>query len=279
MMEPKICLVTGANSGIGFATAEGLAKQGAHVVLVSRDAKRGEDARQEITSRTGNSAIDVLVGDLSSFADIRQLAEQVGERYGRLDVLINNAGGVFSQKQLSQDGYEMTFAVNYLAPFLLTHLLLDSLKASGAGRIINVASRMQTNQLRLEVLPKQDAGRYSGMNVYKQAKTALLMLTYFLAKQLPKNEVTVNALHPGVIYTPQSARSAPSFVRPLMKLVMQSPEQGAATSLYLATSPEVSQITGNYYTGLQPVRTVPISYDAALQQQLYEQSLIWTGLS
>ncbi|WP_082672883.1 SDR family NAD(P)-dependent oxidoreductase [Paenibacillus senegalimassiliensis] len=215
---------------------------------------------------------------MSSFAAIRQLAEQAVERYERLDVLINNAGGVFSQQQLSQDGYEMTLAVNYLAPFLLTHLLLDSLRASGAGRIINVASRMQAKQLQLEALPKQDAGRYSGMGVYRQAKTALLMMTYHLANRLPEHEVTVNALHPGVIYTPQSAKSAPSFIRPLMKLVMQSPEQGAATSLYLATSPEVSQVTGNYYVGQRPVRTVPVSYDAALQQQLYEQSLVWTGL-
>lgn len=278
-MNSKICLVTGSNSGIGFATAEGLAKQGAHVVLVSRNAERGEEARKELVRRTGNSAIDLLAGDLSSFADIRQLAGEVNERYERLDVLVNNAGGVFSQRELSRDGYELTFAVNYLAPFLLTHLLLDALKASGAGRIINVASRMQTKQLQLEVLPKQDAGRYSGMSVYKQAKTALLMLTYFLAGRLPKQEVTVNALHPGIIYTPQSARTAPAFVRPLMKLIMQSPEQGAATSLYLATSPEMNQVTGNYYTGQQPVRTVPISYDTALQQQLYEQSLIWTGLS
>lgn len=278
-MNSKICLVTGANSGIGFATAEGLAKQGAHVVLVSRDAQRGEDARKEMVKRTGNSAIDLLAGDLSSFAEIRQLAEQVNERYGRLDVLVNNAGGVFSQRQLSQDGYEMTFAVNYLAPFLLTHLLLDPLKASGAGRIINVASRMQTQQLQLEILPKQDAGRYSGMNVYRQAKTALLMMTYLLAKRLPKHEITINALHPGVIYTPQSARTAPAFFRPLMKLIMQSPEQGAATSLYLATSSEVNLVTGNYYVGQRPVRTVPVSYDATLQEQLYEQSLAWTGLS
>lgn len=278
-MNPKICLVTGANSGIGFATAAGLAKEGAHVVLVSRNEQRGEDARKEITKQTGNSAIDLLVGDLSSLADIRQLAEQVDERYGRLDVLVNNAGGVFSQKQLSQDGYEMTLAVNYLAPFLLTHLLLDSIRASGAGRIINVASRMQAGQLQLEILPKQDAGRYSGMNVYKQAKTALLMMTYYLAKRLPNDEVTINALHPGIIYTPQSTRSVPSFVHPLMKLVMQSPEQGAATSLYLATSSEVNQVTGNYYVGQRPVRTVPVSYDAALQEQLYEQSLAWTGLS
>ncbi|RUS45691.1 SDR family oxidoreductase [Cohnella sp. AR92] len=276
-MTGKIGLVTGANSGIGFATAEGLAKQGARVVMVSRDAERGEEARRQLVRRTGNANIDLLVADLSSQQEIRRLARQFEERYDKLDVLVNNAGGVFAKKEMSADGYEMTFAVNYLAPFLLTHLLLDRLKASGAGRIVNVASIMQAKRFQ----PDESAQprRYSSMTAYKEAKVAVLMMTYTLAERLAGSGITVNALHPGVIYTPQSARMAPAFARPLMKLFMSTPEQGARMSLYMASSPDMNSVSGKFYAKGQARRTVPVSYDSKLQEELYNKSIRWAGLT
>lgn len=277
-MKSKLCLITGANSGIGFATASGLASQGAHVIIVSRNVQRGKEAVHKIKADTGNSTVELLTADLSSLQDIRHLAEQFNDRYNKLDVLINNAGGLFPKQETSVDGFEMTFALNYLAPFLLTHLLLDAMRAAEAGRIVNVASRVQAKQLDWHELGQPKASGYSSMDAYGKAKTALLMMTYYMADQLMNSNITVNALHPGVIYTPQATKLAPNFLKPLAKLFMRSPEQGAATSLYLATSPEVEQITGKYYSSKKATRTVPISYHSELQQKLYEKSLHWVGL-
>lgn len=278
-MKSKLCLITGANSGIGFATASGLARQGAHVIIVSRNVQRGEEAVHKIKADTGNSTVELLTADLSSLQDIRHLAEQFNERYNKLDVLINNAGGLFPKQETSVDGFEMTFALNYLAPFLLTHLLLDAMRAAEAGRIVNVASRVQAKQLDWHELGQPKASGYSSMDAYGKAKTALLMMTYYMADQLIDSNITVNALHPGVIYTPQATKFAPNFLKPLAKLFMRSPEQGAVTSLYLATSPEVEQVTGKYFTSKKATRTVPISYHSELQQKLYEKSLHWVGLN
>lgn len=277
-MNNKTCLITGANSGIGFATAMGLARLGSHVIIVSRNAQRGEEAIRQIKEDTGNSSVELLIADLSSLQDIRNLAKQYNDRYDKLDVLINNAGGLFPKQETSVDGFEMTFALNYLAPFLLTHLLLDTLKASEAGRIVNVASRVQAKQLDWDELGQPKASGYSSMGAYGKAKTALLMKTYYMAQQLADSKLTVNALHPGVIYTPQATKFAPHFLKPLAKLFMRSPEQGAATSLYLATSPEVEKVTGTYYIHKKATRTVPISYQSELQQKLYNKSLHWVGL-
>ncbi len=277
-MRAKICLITGANSGIGYETAKGLAMQGHHILMVCRDQQRGAEAQQAIQDQAQNANVDLLVADLSSQKDIRRLAQQVHERYGKLDVLIHNAGGLFGSYKTSVDGFEQTFAVNYLAPFLLTQLLLDLVRASGGGRIIHVASIMQAKQFVLSEAAHPSLRTYNSMNAYRAAKTAVLMMTYHLAKQTEGSGVTVNALHPGVIYTPQSARIVPSFIRPLMKLFMQTPEQGARTSIYLATSAEVSKTTGSFFKATQTARTVPVSYDLEKQQELYRQSMLWTGL-
>ncbi|XID93877.1 SDR family oxidoreductase [Paenibacillaceae bacterium WGS1546] len=270
-----VSLVTGGNSGIGLETAVGLASSGATVVIVSRDAKRGEQAREEITRRSGNSGIELIVADLSFGASVRQAAEQFLSRHDRLHVLVNNAGGLFQQLQMSPDRFEMTFALNYLAPFLLTHTLLGALKAGG-GRIVNVASAVQAKTLDLDQL--RDPGSYSSMKVYGRAKLAVIMFTYWLAKKLKGTGVTVNALHPGAIYTPQSSRTVPGFLRPAMRLFMASPEQGAQPSLRLALAPEMEGVTGKYYNKLQEARTVPISYNSELQERLYERSLDWCDL-
>lgn len=276
-MKDRICLVTGANSGIGLATAAGLARQGARVVLACRNPERGEAARREIAETTGNRNVDLLIADLSSQRDVRRLAEQVRERYGRLHVLVNNAGGLFPKRQTSPDGFEMTLAVNYLSPFLLTHLLLEELEKGGRARVVNVASEVQAKRLDPEDLPNPAA--YGSFQAYGQAKLAVVLMTYYLAVRVRERGITVNALHPGVVYTPQASRVAPAFARPLMKLFMASPEKGARTSLYLASSPEAESLTGRYFKDGKPKRSVPVSYDEELQRRLYERSLEWTGLS
>ncbi|WP_083937920.1 SDR family NAD(P)-dependent oxidoreductase [Paenibacillus daejeonensis] len=274
-MSAKICLITGANSGIGYATAEGLASQGYHIIMVCRDQQRGTAAKQAILQQIQGAKVDLLVADLSSAKDIVRLAQQVKERHNKLDVLINNAGGVFSSYQTNDDGFEQTFAVNYLAPFLLTRLLLPQLQASGAGRIINVASIMQAKQFEADEAAHPLESSYRGMKAYKLAKTAVLMMTYRMAKEWSGSGVTVNALHPGVIYTPQSARSVPAFARPLLKLFMQSPQQGSRTSIYLATSEEVAATTGQFFKAMQTAPTVPVTMDVDKQNELHDQSMVW----
>ncbi|GBF78178.1 hypothetical protein PA598K_06788 [Paenibacillus sp. 598K] len=274
-MSAKTSLITGANSGIGYATAEGLASQGHHIIMVCRDAKRGAAAQQAIIGQTGNAKVDLLIADLSSAKEIARLAQQVKERYDKLDVLINNAGGLFSRYETNDEGFELTFAVNYLAPFLLTRLLLPKLQEVGAGRIVNVASIMQAKQFDLEAAAHPSTSAYRSMQAYKLAKTAVLMMTYHMAGELSDSGVTVNALHPGVIYTPQSARTAPAFARPLMKLFMQSPQQGARTSIYLATSDEVKGATGKFYKSMKVARTVAIASNVNKQNELHEKSRLW----
>lgn len=261
-----VSLVTVGNSGIGLETAVGLASSGATVVIVSRDARRGEQAMEEIIRRSDNSRVELIIADLSFSAGIQQTAEQFLSRHDKLHVLVNNAGGLFQQLQMSPDRFEMTFAINYLAPFLLTHLLLDALKVGG-GRIVNVASAVQAKTLDLDQL--RDPASYSSMKVYGQAKLAVIMFTYWLAKKMKGTGVTVNALHPGAIYTPQSARTVLDFLRPVMRLFMSSPEQGARPSLRLALAPELEGVTGKYFNKLQEAQSVPISYNEAMQEKLY----------
>ncbi|MFD1389124.1 SDR family oxidoreductase [Oceanobacillus oncorhynchi subsp. oncorhynchi] len=277
-MEGRTVLITGANSGIGFATAAILAKQGCRIILVCRNEKKGEEARQKLLKAADNKAIDLLIADLSSQQEIRKLAEQVQKRYSKLDVLINNAGGVFSQYQVNNDGFEMTFAVNYLAPFLLTHLLLDQLKATDSGRVVNIASVMEDKKFEPDNAVNQTASDYSGMQAYKTAKTAVLMMTYYMSERLSNSGVTVNALHPGFIYTPQATRMAPRFLRPVMKLFSKNPEQGAALPAYLASSNEVKDVTGKFFKDNKIEQTSPVSYNEERQKDLYIKSLQWTGL-
>ncbi|WP_202865902.1 SDR family oxidoreductase [Paenibacillus contaminans] len=276
-MKGKIAMVTGANSGIGKATALGLAKQGAEVVIVCRDRVRGEAARKEIAEQSGNGNIELLVADFASLESVRQVVRQFKERYDKLHVLVNNAGGMFSKQERSMDGFEMTFAVNYLAPFLLTHLLMDTLKASAPARIVNVASEVQAKTIAVDTVLNPPV--YKSFAAYGQAKLAVVMMTYTLAKRLQGSSVTINALHPGAIYTPQSAKFAPAFLRPLMRLFMKTPEQGAQTPLFLASSPELEGRTGKYYKDQQVKQTGAASYDIALQEQLYANSMKWTGLA
>src|SRR5438067_1466625 len=271
-MQGKICLVTGANSGIGKATALALAQMGATVVMVCRDRARGEEARSEIITTSKNNAVALLQADLSSHQSIRQLVENFQHHYTHLHVLINNAGAAFTGRRESVDGLEMTFAVNYLAPFLLTNLLLNMLKASAPARIVNVSSNShEAGYIKLDDL--QAEKHYK--RAYEQSKLAVVLFTYELARRLQGTGVTANCLHPGFVAT-NFAQSdvGPSF-RLLVKVIGSfgtSPQKGAKTSIYLASSPEVEGVTGKYFVKSLPKRSAAISYDESLQRQLWEQS-------
>ncbi len=272
-MQGKICLVTGANSGIGKETALGLAQMGATVVMVCRDRTRGEEAREEIKAKSGNDAVDLMLADLSSQQSIRALAEEFKQRYTQLHCLINNAGVFMLSRQETVDGLEKTFAVNCLAPFLLTNLMLDIIKASALARIINVSSAAQAaGYIKLDDL--QSKSGYRPMRVYSQSKLALVLTTYELARRLEGTGVTVNCLHPGFVATNIAQRDLFPPLRLVVKLIFSRlgirAEEGAKTSLYLASSPDIEHVTGRYFERSGPKKSTPISYDQSLQQQLWE---------
>src|SRR5438067_3704438 len=274
-MQGKVCVVTGANSGIGKATAMGLAQMGATVVMVCRDQAKGEGAQNEIKEKSGNDAIDLMLADLTSQASIRQLAENIEQRYQQLHVLINNAGGVNLTRRETSDGFEATFAVNYLAPFLLTNLLLDKLKASSPARIVNVSSEShQSGYIKMDDLELEKG--YRLMRAYGQSKLALVLFTYELARRLQGTGVTANCLHPGFVATNIGQNGVGSVGRSIVKLIFSSlgirPEEGAKTSIYLASSTEIEGVTGKYFIKSIPVRSAPISYDETLQRQLWDES-------
>lgn len=273
-MQNKVCLVTGANSGVGKETALGLARLGAHVVMVCRSKERGEDAQAELRARSGNGAIDLLLADLSSQQEVLALADAVRLRYNRLDVLVNNAGAFFPRRRETVDGIEQTLAVNYLAPFLLTNLLLDVLVVSAPARIVNVTSAAHSEaRLRGDL---QSRKHYRPRRAYTQAKLAVVLFTYRLARRLPSNVVTANCLHPGFVATNFAQDDLPPHLRLAYKLVYTlfgiSPEKGARTSLYLASSPDVEGVTGRYYVGCKPALSARPTYDASLQDRLWRAS-------
>jgi NAD(P)-dependent dehydrogenase (short-subunit alcohol dehydrogenase family) len=272
--NPKIALITGATSGIGKATAQALAGQGLTVVLTARDARKGRAVLDEIQASSGNPALDLLIVDLSSQNSIRALADEFKRKYSRLDILVNNAGGFYADRHITADGLELTFALNHLAYFLLTNLLLDVLKASAPARIVNVSSGAQ-GMGRMNFDDLQGEKRYSGQNAYNQSKLANVLFTYALARRLEGSGVIVNAVHPGVVRTNFASENATFFMRLLIGVVrpfMREPEKGAETSVYLATSPAVEGVSGKYFADLKPVRTNPISYEQAVQERLWDES-------
>ncbi len=270
-MRGKICLITGATSGIGWVTARELAARGATVALVARDADRGAETVAAITRETGNSQVSYFLADLSKQADVRRLAREFTERHARLDVLINNAGAIFPQRRESADGMEMTFALNVLAPFLLTNLLLDTLKASAPSRIVNVASAAHIGA-RMPFDDLQQTHGYRALRTYGQSKLGLLLLTYELAKRLEGTGVTVNALHPGVVATNfgRGDGGFVEFVMTLMKPFTIDSEKGARTSVYVAASPEIEGVNGRYFDKCKPVRSSAASYDPDAARRLWD---------
>jgi NAD(P)-dependent dehydrogenase (short-subunit alcohol dehydrogenase family) len=279
-LQGKICLLTGATLGIGRATALGLARQGATLVIVGRDAARTRETADVLRRGTGNGNIDFLVADLSSQAEVRRLAATFKERYSRLDVLLNNAGAIFTERRLSVDGFEYTWALNHLAYFTLTLELLDLLKASAPSRIVNVASDAHRGG-HLDFDDLQAEKGFRSMQVYCRSKLANVAFTYALARRLEGTRVTVNALHPGVVASGFGKNDGAllKWGMTLLRPFLISPEKGAKTSIYLASSPEVEGISGRYFVKCRERSSSPESYDESVQERLFRVSLEQTGLS
>ena len=277
-MVGKICLVTGASSGIGQVTALELARMGATVVMLVRSRERGEAARQAIITQTGNQQVELLLADLASFASIRSAVQELRSRHQRLDLLLNNAGLYMGKRQLSSDGFELTFAVNHLAPFLLTNLLLDLLKASGPSRVVTVSSDAHLGGSNRFDDVRATRG-YIGFRAYADSKLANVLFTYELARRLEGSGVTANVLHPGVVRTNFAMETAGLFgvLFGLARPFMLTPEQGARTSIYLASSPEVATVSGTYFVDCRPKKSSPNSYDRAAQSRLWTLSEELTG--
>lgn len=276
-MEDRTILITGATSGIGKAAATELAKTGARVVITYRDRMKGEKTRDEITRITGNDRIHMLYVDLASLATVRELAENFRREFGRLDVLINNAGGYFGYRKTTAEGFEYTFGVNHLAHFLLTNLLKDLLQAS-KSRIINVSSQGQiAGRIHFDDLMLND--NYHGFKAYAQAKLANIMFTYELDRRWGGSGITTNAVHPGAVATNFGTEARPvfRFLIRMGKPFLKSPRSGARSIVYLATSSEAEGITGKYFAYGRPFRSRAVTYDRTACTRLWEMSEEWTG--
>jgi len=256
IMRDKVCMITGATSGIGLATAHALAEKGAEVIVVGRNPVQSALAVEQIKDSTHNDNVRFLLADLSSQAQIHDLVEDFTDEYDKLDVLINNAGAMFPERQESVDGLEMTFAVNHLAYFLLTNLMLPVLTHSASARVVNVASGMQS---RLMFSDLQNQHNYSGWDAYAQSKFANILFTYELARRISTQKITANVLNPGVVKT----NLYPGNL---------SPEEGAKTSVYLATSPEVEGVSGDYFYRCRSAQSSPETYNVAGARQLWKIS-------
>ena len=271
----RTCLVTGATSGIGEATALGLARLGAHVILVGRDKQRGQASRKRVREQSGNERIDLLLADLEQPSDIEALALQVLDRHPALHVLVNNAGIVNRKREVTPAGLERTFAVNHLAYFQLTNLLLDRLRASAPARIVNVSSHgHRFGSLDLDDLQTEQK-KYQWLRVYGASKLANVLFTKGLARRLEGTGVTVNCLHPGAVATALGKNNGRlgKIILPLLKPFFLSPEDGARTSLYLASSSEVAGRSGGYYVKCREVPSSPESCDETLASGLWDASV------
>ncbi len=270
-MKGKVCLITGATAGIGEATALLLAKRGATIVGVGRNPAKNEHSTRMIKEETGNPAVEYLLADLSSQKDIYALAHQFRAKYDRLDVLINNAGATFGERQESVDGIEMTFALNHLGYFLFTNLLTDMLEANTPSRVINVSSSLHKfGKLNFDDIPFKNG--YARSKAYQRSKLANIAFTYELARRLNSQKVTVNAMNPGLVATNvgQSAGGIAEKVKGLVdKIAGMPPEEGAQTIVYLATSPEVTGVTGKYFVKEKSIPSSKNSYDLEFCRQLW----------
>lgn len=282
-MKNKICLITGANSGIGKVTALELARLGGHIVMVCRNQRKGLSAQEDIITKTGNINVELMNCDLSSQASIRNLVDDFLVRFDRLHVLINNAGIMTGKRTETTDGLETGFAVNHLAPYLLTNLLLDILKISAPSRIITVSSGIH-HRANIDLDDLQSAKKYSSLGVYSLSKLANILFTYELHNRLQASgiiNVTVNAVHPGFTRTNFGKnvsllyRIALAFIHLFRGIPA---EKGAETSIYLASSPEVKEISGKYFVKKQLAESSPLTYDRKLQERLWELSETLTGL-
>jgi retinol dehydrogenase-14 len=277
-MEGRIVVITGANAGIGFATATGLAKKGATVALICRNVERGGIALKAV-AEVATAPPRLFIADLSSQAEIRDLCARLHGQLPRIDVLINNAGAAFAKRELTVDGLEKTFAVNHLAPFLLTNLVLDLIRRSSAGRIVNLTAGMPGPAKLLENM--QGEKSYGQFAAYRSSKIGNILFTYELARRLHGTVITVNCVHPGPVKT-EFTRKAGGFLRNmsiLLRFIMKSPEAGARGPIYLASANDVAGITGGYFVGCKQRRSTAMTYDRRLAAKHWEISERLTGLA
>ncbi len=286
------CMVTGASGGMGRVIATDLARRGATVVLVCRDRTTGDALARHIGQVTGNDRVEVLTADLAEQGDIRRLAAQFLARHDTLHLLVNNAGAHFPQRRVSTEGIELHLAINHLAWFLLTNLLRGALAAGAPARVVNIASEAMTDSRQVKILPRprpvplglddlNSERSFEPMAVYGRSKLAMLMCGYVLARRLADTGVTVNSVHPGLVATSIVDAVAPRVARPALGLVRRfllTPEQGAAAALYLATAPELAEVTGKYFIRQTEHRSPDNSYDIELQEQLWRASTQMVGL-
>src|SRR6266576_742039 len=281
VMAGKFVLVTGGTGGIGRATAIGLAALGARVGITGRDQARAEAAAASICTAPGGPAVDAFAADMSAQAGVRRLAAQVAGTYPRLDVLVNNVGGFWAHRHLTADGLERTFALNHLAPFLLTSLLLDRLTARAPARIVTVSSGAHASG-RIDFDDLQGERDYSGQRAYSQSKLANVMFTYELARRLDGTGVTATVCHPGMVRTSFGDEDQAAYFAAMIRvarLFMKTPAQGALTPVYLASSPEVEGVTGRYFASRKPKTSSKASHDTAAAARLWQASAGLAGMT
>jgi NAD(P)-dependent dehydrogenase (short-subunit alcohol dehydrogenase family) len=277
-MGGKVCLVSGATSGIGLATARALAERGATVVVLSRGRERCEVTAREIREKSGNPAVEPLAADLSEQAEVRRAAREFLERFGRLDVLVNNAGAAFRSRRESADGIEMTWALNHLSYFLLTNLLLETLHRSAPARVVSVASDAHRSARGIDFDDLQARKSYRTFRAYSMSKLANVLFTRELARRLEGTGVTANVMHPGLVAT-NFGRDMPALIRWIFPLFGLRPENGARTVVYLTTAPEVEGVSGKYFVKEKEVPPSPEALDDAAARRLWEVSEAMTGLA
>lgn len=279
-MRGKVCLVTGATSGVGKATLAGLAARGGTVIGVGRDPARCEQTRREIMDSTGNPNVEFMLADLSVLGEIRNLAREFNEKYSRLDVLINNAGAFFLRRRVSLDGFEMTWALNHLNYFLLTVLLLEQIRDSAPARIVNVSSGAHYRG-RINFADINLTKWYNGWKAYSQSKLANVLFTYELNRRLGGADITVNSLTPGFVATRlghNSGRLIASFVQQIQRMGGITPQEGAQTMIYLATSSGVEHVSGKFFREKKAIQSSPMSYETEIARQVWEISERMTDL-
>lgn len=269
-MEGKVCVVTGATAGIGKETALALAKRGATVVIVARDAAKSARTVDEIEQAVPNAKVDVILADFTSLAAVRAAAAEIGKRYRAVHVLVNNAGVANKHRMCTVDGYEQIFAVNHLAPFLLTRELMPLLRAGAPSRIVNVASVAERNNP-IDFDDLQSAKNYGGFRAYGKSKLANVMFTYELAARLAGTGVAANCLHPGAVAT-DMLKKIPWLLYALISPFLLTPAQGAVTQIFLASSPQVEGVSGGYYVKSTAARSSPRSYDVSARKHLWDVS-------
>ncbi|MGZ5283233.1 MAG: SDR family oxidoreductase [Bacteroidia bacterium] len=272
----KIALITGGNAGIGKETAIGIAKTGATIIIGCRNEERGLAAVEEIKKASNNNNVELLLIDLASFKSVRNAVKEFKERFGQLHILVNNAGVFFRHREETEDGFEKTFQTNYLSHFLLTHLLLDTLKASAPARIINVASKHSGIKINFDDL--QTTKNYTFFKAVGPTKLGLIMFTKELAKRLEGTGVTVNSLHPGLAKT-NLLNDINPVIKFIVHLISQSPKKSAETSIYLATSPEVENVSGKYFEKKKQAKTLANANNEADNKRLWNISMKLAGLN